>query len=124
MGRWLIICLVIGSFAAIPRIAMGGQLDQVSISKESKWRPSGCHLPVAPSTKVYDVVSYNVAVSMFNTYRDEVSAYFVCASAEAESDYKGFREVLTANLEGIQTDVMTQFEGLKEDLELSRKAFE
>lgn len=124
MGRWLIICLIIGSIAVLPRVTEGGQLNQVSISKDSIWRPSGCHMPVAPSAKVYDVVTYNVAVSMFNTYRDEVSAYFRCASAEAEADYKGFRELLTTNLEGIQSNVMSQFDGLKRDLELSRKAFD
>lgn len=126
MKRWMFMFMVlaISSFAVVPGLVEAGNLDQTSVSKERKWRPSSCHLPVAPSTKVYDIVTYNVAVSMFNTYREEVSNYFVCASTEAEADYKVFREILTNSLDGLQGDVMVQFNTLKGDLELSRKAFE
>ncbi len=124
MKRWMFIVLVISSFATVPSLVEAGNLDQVTLSMERKWRPSSCHLPVAPSAKVYDIVTYNVAVSMFNTYREEVSNYFTCASTEAEADYKVFREILASSLGVLQGDVMVQFNTLKSDLELSRKAFE
>jgi hypothetical protein len=104
--------------------AKAGNLDRMDIASESNWQPGSCHTPVPPSTKVYDVVTYNVAVSLFNAYREEVDTYFACASREAESDLTIFRGVLTGSLEGIQTKILSQFEGLKQDLELSRKAFE
>ncbi len=113
-----------GLFVLLPFAAAAGQLDKSAISADRNWQPTGCHKPVAPSTKVYDLVSYNVAVSMFNTYREEVSGYFACASAEAEKDYTTFRKVLSGSLEDLQGEVMSQFEALKNDLELSRKAFE
>lgn len=124
MKRWVFIGLALSSFAVVPSHVEAGRLDQATLSKERKWRPSGCHLPVAPSTKVYDIVTYNVAVSMFNTYREEVSNYFACASTEAEADYKVFRDILTSSLGGLEGDIMVQFNTLKSDLELSRKAFE
>jgi len=104
--------------------AQAGKLDRVEITTERQWQASKCHKPVPPSTKVYDVVTYNVAVSLFNTYRNEVDAYFACASREAEGDFTTFRAVLTSSLESLQSNVLSQFEGLKQDLELSRKAFE
>lgn len=108
---------------AFPAMAFAGQLDQEKVSPETQWQPSNCHKPVPPSTKVYDVVTYNVAVSQFNTYRAEVDAYFVCASSEAEHDYKIFRTILADSLEGIQKHELSQYQGLRSDLELSQKAF-
>jgi hypothetical protein len=118
------ILLLIGVLTMAPVSVDAGRLDQSNISTERKWQPDACHRPVAPSTKVYDLVTYNVAVSMFNTYRGEVSAYFTCAGAEAEQDYEAFRKILADSLDYLQGEVMSQFKGLKSDLELSRKAFE
>jgi hypothetical protein len=115
--------LMVVAFILFPSMASGGQLDQEKISPETQWQPSSCHKPVPPSTKVYDVITYNVAVSQFNTYRAEVDAYFVCASSEAEQDYKIFRSILADSLEGIQEHELSQYQGLRSDLELSQKAF-
>src|SRR5215469_5666539 len=63
-----------------------GSCDTSSPLLGCTWKSKSCLKPDPPSVFVTDVDSYNLAVSEFNSYLDEVRSYEDCIIAEAKRD--------------------------------------
>lgn len=98
--------------------AVAGQLNAFQIGENTRWSPSDCAKPSAPSVGVIDsTLERNNAVRAFNAYLQEASEYLKCAVAEANDDVTAFRKLVSESVEAEQADIKAESEQLKATIE-------
>ncbi len=97
-----------------------GELDRRRITRSTSWERDGCYKPSPPSTYVYDVQGFNWAVDEYNSFIGDVQIYLDCIVGEAEDDLRKFRIILDDSVDELRSEILSEAESAKSDLELSR----
>jgi hypothetical protein len=106
--------------ALVPPV-YSGELDRRRIVRSTSWEPDGCYKPNPPSTYVDDdVQGFNRAVEEYNSYIGDVQIYLKCIVSKAEDDLRIFRIILDDSVDELKSEIISEAESGKRDLERSR----
>lgn len=109
---------VLALLLALAAPAAAGELDDLDIGEETRWKPSACEKPSPPSVgPLEDVKARNEAVRAFNAYAQAITEYLNCAVEEANQDLVAFREIVSESLEAEKAAIKTESEQLKATIE-------
>ena len=109
---------VLALLLALAAPAAAGELDDLDIGEDTRWKPSACVKPSPPSVGALDgVKARNEAVRAFNAYAEGISEYLDCAVKEANADLVAFRDIVSESLEAEKAALKTESEQLKATIE-------
>jgi hypothetical protein len=103
---------------ALAAPATAGELNDLDIGDDTRWRPSACVKPEPPKVGAIGGVSErNKVVLAFNAYAQGITDYLTCAVEEANADLTAFRKIVGESLEAEKSQLKAESEQLKASIE-------